>query len=341
MLYFENDYSEGAHEKILQRLLETNMEHLPGYGNDHYTLSAKEKIRAACCCPEADIYFLAGGTQTNQIVINAVLKQYEGILAAVTGHINTHEAGAVEATGHKTLALPQTDGKISASSLESYLKNFYEDPNHEHMVFPGMVYISHPTEYGTLYSKNELDSISRICAQYHLPLFMDGARLITALACPENELSLADISRLCDIFYIGGTKAGALCGEAVIFTRHNAPPHFMTVIKQHGALLAKGRLLGVQFDTLFTDSLYKETGRNAIETALILKKGFQEKGYSLYNDSPTNQIFVILEDQKLEELKRNVCFSFWEKPDNMHTIVRFATSWATKKDEIQQLLSLL
>lgn len=341
MLYFENDYSEGAHEKILQRLTETNMEHLSGYGADPYCSSAKDKIRSACQCPDADIYFLSGGTQTNQIVICSMLRQYEGVLSASTGHIGVHEAGAIEYTGHKVLELPQKDGKITASALSCYLENFYGDANHEHMVFPGMVYISHPTEYGTLYSKEELESVSQICREYHIPLYMDGARLITGLACPENDLTLPDIARLCDVFYIGGTKAGALCGEAVVFTKQNTPAHFMTTIKQHGALLAKGRLLGIQFDTLFTDQLYQEIGKAAIETASILKKGFQEKGYQLYNDSPTNQIFVILDDEKMEKLKKNVVFSFWEKPDNTHTIVRFATSWATKKDEIKQLLSLL
>ena len=341
MLYFENDYSEGAHEKILQRLLETNMEHLPGYGADRYCAAAREKIREVCHCPQADVYFLCGGTQTNQIVICSMLRQYEGVLAAVTGHINTHEAGAIETTGHKILALPQKDGKIIPSSLETYLENFYSDENHEHMVFPGMVYLSHPTEYGTLYTKEEMTAISEICRKYAVPLYLDGARLITGLSSPENQLAFADIARLCDVFYIGGTKAGILCGEAVVFPKHNAPSNFMTIVKQHGALLAKGRLLGVQFDALFTDDLYKETGSNAIETASVLKKGFQDKGYTLYNDSPTNQIFVILEDEKMEKLKKNVIFSFWEKADKTRTIVRFATSWATKKDDIQQLLSLL
>ncbi len=341
MLYFENDYSEGAHEKILQRLFETNSEHLSGYGADPYCASAKEKIRALCQCPEADIYFLSGGTQTNQIVICSMLRQFEGVIAASTGHINSHEAGAIELTGHKVLSLPQKDGKIVPSSLRSFLKTFYEDLNHEHMVFPGMVYISHPTEYGTLYTKDELTAVSEICREYGIPLYLDGARLITALSCPENELTLSDISRLCDVFYIGGTKAGALCGETVVFPKGGAPAHFTTIIKQHGALLAKGRLLGVQFDTLFTDNLYLEIGRNAVDTAAVLKKGFLEKGYLLYNDSPTNQIFVILENKKMEELEKNVVFSFWEKADSSHTIVRFATSWATKKDDIQQLLSLL
>lgn len=341
MLYFENDYSEGAHPKLLQRLMDTNMEHLSGYGSDTYTLSAKEKIRKLCGCPEADVYFLAGGTQTNQTVIDSVLKSYEGVVATSTGHVSAHEAGAIEFTGHKVLTLPQKDGKITAEDLKNLIDTFYGDESHEHMVFPGMVYISHPTEYGTLYTKKELEAISQVCKSSHLPLYMDGARLITALSCPENEMTLTDIAELCDIFYIGGTKAGALCGEAVVFPRKNAPAHFLTLIKQHGALLAKGRLCGVQFDTLFTGELYKETGKNAIETASLLREGLKAKGYTFYNDSPTNQLFLVMEDTLLEKLKEKVVFSFWEKADDTHTVIRFATSWATSRQEVEALLSLL
>lgn len=250
MLVFENDYSEGAHQKVLERLLETNMEQLPGYGADHYCESAGEKIREACGCPEAEVCFLTGGTQTNQIVIGAVLKPYEGVIAAETGHVSTHEAGAIECSGHKVLELPQEEGKISADNLSDFLNSFYEDENHEHMVFPGMVYISHPTEYGTLYTKGELAELSAVCAQYGIPLYMDGARLGYGLAAEGTDVTLKDVAEYCDIFYIGGTKAGALCGEALVFTKENIPPHFMTMVKQRGALLAKGRLLGVQFDAL-------------------------------------------------------------------------------------------
>lgn len=269
MLYFENDYSEGAHPKILQRLMDTNMEHLSGYGSDRYTDLAKNKIRDLCSCPEAEIYFLVGGTQTNQTVIDSVLKNYEGVIAAETGHVSVHEAGAIEFTGHKVLTLPQHDGKLCARELKDYMETFLGDDSHEHMVFPGMVYISHPTEYGTLYTKDELKELSQVCRRFKLPLYMDGARLITGLACPENELSLPDIADLCDIFYIGGTKAGALCGEAVVFTKNNTPAHFLTQIKQHGALLAKGRLCGIQFDALFSDDLYKETGRMPLKQQLF------------------------------------------------------------------------
>lgn len=340
MLYFENDYSEGAHPKILQRLMDTNMEHLSGYGSDRYTDLAKNKIRDLCKCPEAEVYFLVGGTQTNQTVIDSVLKSYEGVIAAETGHVSVHEAGAIEFTGHKVLTLPQHDGKLCARELEAYMETFLGDDSHEHMVFPGMVYISHPTEYGTLYTKDELKELSQVCRHFKLPLYIDGARLITGLACPENELSLPDIADLCDVFYIGGTKAGTLCGEAVVFTKNNTPAHFLTQIKQHGALLAKGRLCGVQFDALFTDELYKETGRNAIETAALLREGLRKKGYTFYNSSPTNQLFLVMENSRLEELKNHVVYSFWEKADDTHTVIRFATSWATAREDVEKLLSL-
>ena len=310
MLYFENDYCEGAHEAVLKRLIETNMEKLPGYGTDKYCESAKEKIRKACGCPEADVYFLVGGTQTNEVVISSLLKRYEGVLAAATGHISLHEAGAIEYTGHKVLALPHREGKISAGAAAEYLETFYQDESHEHMVFPGMVYVSHPTEYGTLYQKSEREGIGEVCRKYGLPLYLDGARLGYGLMSRENELSLPDIARICDVFYIGGTKVGALCGEAVVFPRDNAPKHFMTTVKQHGALLAKGRLLGVQFDALFTDGLYWELSRHAIEMAEQLKKILRETGCTFYLESPTNQQFILLEDSRLEELEQHVAVSF-------------------------------
>ena len=238
----------------------------------------------------------------------------------------------------KVLELPQKDGKICAADLQKLAERFYGDENHEHMVFPGMVYISHPTEYGTLYSRKELEELSAVCREYKMPLYLDGARLIYGIAAAETDVTLQDIAELCDVFYIGGTKAGALCGEAVVFTGDSMPKHFLTRVKQHGALLAKGRLVGVQFDALFTDELYKEIGRNAIETAAVLKKGLQEKGYRFLLDSPTNQQFIILEDTRLEELRKDVQFSFWEKTDASHTAVRFATSWATRMEDVQKLL---
>ena len=340
MLYFENDYCEGAHPSILQRLIETNMEKLSGYGTDKYCESAKEKIREVCDCPNADIYFLVGGTQTNATVISSMLQRYEGVIAASTGHIDFHEAGAIEYTGHKVLELPHKDGKISAKTLQDYLETFYNDKNHDHMVFPGMVYISHPTEYGTLYSKKELQNISSVCNKYNLPLFLDGARLGYGIVSEGTDVTLSDIARYTTVFYIGGTKVGALCGEAVVFPQ-KAPNHFMTMVKQQGGLLAKGRLLGIQFDTLFTNGLYMEISKNAIETANKLKKALLDKGYKLFLDSPTNQIFVVLENETMKKLGEVVKFSFWEKYDETHTVVRFATSWATKMEDVEELITLL
>lgn len=341
MLSFTCDYTQGAHPKILERLLETNMEQLPGYGNDHYCNSAKEKIKKACECPEAEVWFLTGGTQTNATVIDSVLEKYEGVISARTGHINAHESGAVEFTGHKVLTLPDHEGRIRAEELEVLLKAFWADGSHEHMVFPGMVYLSHPTEYGTLYTKAELEAISAICRNYEIPLYLDGARLGYGLMSYDTDVTLPMIADLCDIFYIGGTKVGALCGEAVVFTKKNAPRHFLTLIKQHGALLAKGRLTGIQFDTLFTDDLYFQISRHAIEMAELLKKGFAERGYSFFLNSPTNQQFIILENGKLEELQKKVAFEIWEPFDKEHTVVRFATSWGTTREEIGELLRFL
>lgn len=341
MLAFECDYLEGAHEKILKRLMETNYEKQPGYGSDKYCESAKVKIRKACGCPEADIYFLVGGTQTNATVIAGMLQGYQGVAAARTGHVNVHEAGAIEYTGHKVLTLPSHNGKIQSDELDDMLSNFWQDPSHEHMVFPGMVYISHPTEYGTLYSRRELADISEICRKFQIPLYLDGARLGYGLMSKSTDVTLHDIAGYCDVFYIGGTKVGALCGEAVVFPNNNAPGHFFTTIKQHGAMLAKGRLTGIQFDTLFTDDLYFEISAHAVEMAEKLKEGFAGRGYSFYLDSPTNQQFVVLSNKEIEELQKEVSFDMWDKVDGEHTVVRFATSWATKEEDIKALMDLL
>lgn len=319
MLNFESDYLEGAHEQILQRMIETNNEKLSGYGRDKYSASAVEKIRQACLCPEADVQFIAGGTMTNALVIASLLKKIEGVIAAETGHITTHETGAIEFTGHKVLSLPQTDGKISAAQIRALLENFWRDDNREFMVFPGMVYLSHPTEYGTLYSKDELAAISGVCREYNIPLFLDGARLGYGLASPASDLTLPLIAEYCDVFYIGGTKVGALLGEAIVFTKNNLPEYFVAHMKQQGALLAKGRLLGLQFDTLFTDQLYFKISEHAIAMAMLLKQGLAEKQYRFYLDSPTNQQFIILENKQMEELKKSVAFSFWEAYDDSHT----------------------
>ncbi len=341
MIYFESDYTEGAHPKILERLNETNMIQASGYGHDEFCESAKNKIRKTINCPNAQIQFITGGTQTNQIVIDTMLKPFEGVVSAQTGHVNSHEAGAIEYTGHKVIPIPQHEGKIDGTELNDYLETFFSDGNNEHMVFPGMVYISHPTEYGTLYTKNQLTKISSVCRKNNIPLFMDGARLGYGIMAKSSDLSLEDIAELCDVFYIGGTKCGALCGEAVVFTKNNMPQHFENLVKKHGALLAKGRLLGVQFDALFTDNLYLEISKNAIDTAEALKKALKEKGYRFLLDSPTNQQFVILENKFMEELKKSVKFNFWEKYDKDHTVVRFATSWSTKMENVEKLINLL
>ena len=341
MLSFQNDYQEGAHEKILARLIETNLEPLSGYGSDLYCESAKKKIQTACDCPEADVWFLTGGTQTNQTIIDTMLEPYEGVVSAETGHVASHEAGAIEYSGHKVLTIPQHEGKIDAAELETFLRKFWEDGNHEHMVFPGMVYISHPTEYGTLYTKVELENLSAICDAYHIPLFLDGARLGYGLAASDTDVTLPDIARCCHVFYIGGTKVGALCGEAVVFTRHNTPKHFLTRIKQHGALLAKGRLLGIQFDTLFTDNLYFEIGKHAIAMAELLKKGLADNDIPLYLNSPTNQQFLLLTDEQAERLKHDVVYSFWEKPDEDHTVIRLVTDWATTEAQVLELVQVI
>ena len=341
MLNFASDYLEGAHPNILEALIRSNFVSCPGYGDDVYCKSAKEKIRKAIGRDDVDVWFLVGGTQTNRIVINSALAIYEGVISADTGHIYTHECGAIEHSGHKVISLPQSEGKLSAETVRDYLETFYADQNHEASVFPGMVYISHPTELGTLYTKTELTALSEVCHEYNLPLFMDGARLGYGLVSPASDLTLREISELVDVFYIGGTKVGALCGEAVVFTKGNTPKHFYSTIKQNGALLAIGRLLGVQFDALFTDDLYFEISKNAIRQAQRLIAIFEKKGYPFFLKTDTNQQFVILENEKMEALSKQVIFSYWEKYDEGHTVVRFCTSWATTDAQMDALERIL
>jgi threonine aldolase len=350
---FSSDYTRVAHPNILKRLTDMGMEQNVGYGTDGYCESAADKIKAACGCPDAEVFFLVGGTQTNQTIIDMLLKPYEGVVAAQTGHIAVHEAGAVEFSGHKVLTLPaegeETDtdkygsnvGKISAKDLKNLLVKFYGDDSYEHMVFPGAVYISHPTEYGTLYTKKELQDISAVCREYEIPLFLDGARLGYGLMSKRTDVTLKDIAELADVFYIGGTKVGAMFGEAVVFTKGGKPRHHVPIIKQHGALLAKGWLLGVQFDTLFTDDLYFKISKNAIDMAELLREQLRAKGYKFFLDSPTNQQFIIVEDSKLKEIEPNVGYSFWEKYDDTHTVIRLATDWATTEENIETLMKYL
>ncbi|NQP32935.1 low specificity L-threonine aldolase [Streptococcus suis] len=342
MLHFENDYNKGVHPALLEAIIETNNEGLSGYGTDHYTVRAVEKIRKATDCPHAQVTFLAGGTQTNQLVINSMLASYEGVIAADTGHVTTHEAGAIEFSGHKVLALPHSQGKLVASDVEQYITDFYADANHEHMVFPGMLYISHPTEYGTLYTKQELSDLASVCRHFQIPLYLDGARLGYGLAARDTDIDLKTITALTDVFYIGGTKMGALLGEAVVFTKNNLPKHFSTIVKQHGALLAKGRVVGVQFDRFFTENLYLEIGHHAIEMAERLKRILTEKGYPFYLQSPTNQQFIIVSNKVLKHFDElGIVYSFWEKYDEHSTVIRLATSWSTTEEDITELERLL
>ncbi len=339
-LAFVSDYMEGAHPEILKKLLETNMEKTEGYGTDAYTADAKEKIRKACNAPDAEVYFLIGGTQTNATMIDAILKPYQGVVAADTGHVSVHEAGAIEYGGHKVLEIPHVNGKLRESDVRKMLEKYWADPSCEHMVMPGMVYVSQPTEYGTLYSLAELKALSALCKEYRMTLYLDGARLAYALACPENDVTLPDIAELCDAFYIGGTKCGALFGEAVV-TKKGLVPHLFTIIKQHGALLAKGRISGIQFGTLFENNLYLKLGKNAIDAAIRIKAALKEKGYRFAIDSPTNQTFVVLGKEQLERLSALVDMETWEKLEDGGAVMRIATSWATTKEDVDRLIELL
>ena len=341
MLHFDTDYMEGAHPKIMQRLMETNLEHTVGYGSDEYSESARAKIREACNAPDALVQFLVGGTQTNATVIDALLHRHEGVLAAETAHINVHESGAVEHSGHKVLTLPSYDGKVSADDVRKYIDDYYADETYEHMVAPGILYITQPTEYGTIYSLHELEVLSDICHSRNIPLYLDGARLGYALASDEADFTLADIARLCDVFYIGGTKVGAMFGEAVVARDPKTLPHFFPLVKQHGALMAKGRMQGVQFKTLFTDNLYVDIAKHAVRLAMKLREAFVSKGYKIAVNSPTNQQFVVLPNETLDRLKAHATFELWGIRGEHETTVRFVTSWATSEEDVDAFIGLL
>ena len=337
MIYFHNDYSEGCHEKVLQRLIETNMEQTTGYGEDAYCASAAARIRACCGSDDVDVHFLVGGTQTNLTVIDAALRPHQGALCAGSGHINVHETGAVEATGHKVLPLPSADGKITAEQVENAVNAHRNDDSFEHMVQPKLVYISNPSELGTLYSLEELEALSRVCREKGLYLFLDGARLGYGLAAKGNDVTLADLARLCDVFYIGGTKVGALFGEAVVISNPALKEDFRYLIKQHGGMLAKGRLLGVQFDALFADDLYFEISDHAVKMADKIRACLDSLGVRYLVPGITNQIFPILPDELLEELSSNFMFTEMERVDAQSRCVRFCTSWATKEENVDAL----
>lgn len=337
MIRFESDYTQGAVPEIIERLAATNMEMTPGYGEDEYCESARERIRKEIAMPDADVHFLVGGTQTNLTFISSVLRPYQGVICADTGHINVHETGSIEACGHKLLTLPHTDGKITAEQVASLNDSHYADPTFEHMVQPGMVYISQPTENGTLYSKAELTALSRVCRERGLTLYMDGARLGYGLASGRNDLTLSDIARLCDAFYIGGTKVGALFGEALVITKDSCKKDFRYMMKQKGAMLAKGRLLGLQFDTLFTDGLYYRISENAASLAEKIRNAFEKKGIELFFDSPTNQQFPVLTKEQYDTLSKEFVFSDWCRKDDRY-VVRFCTSWATDERDVEKLV---
>lgn len=337
MIYFNSDYLEGAHPSIMKRLMDTNMAQSVGYSEDEYCAAAREKIKAACEAPDADVHFLVGGTQTNTTVIASILRPYQGVIAPTTGHINCHETGAIESTGHKVLALPTDNGKITAQQIEEYYLWHHTSPDFEHIVMPGMVYISYPTEGGTIYSKAELTAIYETCQRCGLPLYIDGARLGYGLMSDECDLTLPELARLCDVFYIGGTKVGALFGEAVVVMNPALKKDFRFFMKQRGGMLAKGRLLGIQFDTLFTDDLYLKISRHAIDMAHQIREIFVSAGYPLLFDSPTNQQYPIMPDSELAEIGKNFGYEYWERVDETHSGVRFCASWATTQENVDAL----
>lgn len=338
MILFNSDYTEGAHPRIMESLMKTNLEQTVGYGEDEYCEVAREAIRKACDAPEADVHFLVGGTQANFTVISSALRSFQGVICVDSGHINVHETGAIEATGHKVLSLPGTDGKITAKQVKDTYDLHWNDATHEHMVQPKMVYISHPTELGTLYTKAELEALHDVCQECGLYLYLDGARMGYGLMAPGTDVTLADVARCCDVFYIGGTKVGALFGEAVVISNPALKPDFRYCIKQHGGMLAKGRLLGVQFLELFKDGLYYEVSKYAIDMAMLLKDGLTKKGYHFFKDSTTNQQFIIVEDTKLEEITKKYGVTYQERYDETRSVIRLCTSWATKEENVKAFL---
>ena len=341
MISFECDYNNGAHPLVLENLVKYNNAKPTPYGFDEFSERAKGRIREAIGMPDAQIFFLTGGTQTNATTIDSMLYQYEGVICVSSGHINVHEAGAVEFTEHKIITLPEEQGKMSAKTLDKYLDDFMHDGNNAHAVYPGLVYITFPTELGTLYSAQELTDIYDVCQRYYIPLYIDGARLGYGLMAEECDVTLPFLARHCDVFYIGGTKIGALCGEAVVFTNREAHKHFFSIQKQHGAVIAKGALIGLQFDALFTDNLYFKLSEHAIKMAMQMKRIFQEKGYEFFVDSPTNQQFIVLSDAEVERLSQHFIFTHFGQAGKHHTICRFVTSWATTQEEIDELQRVL
>ena len=341
MFQFQCDYSEGAHQRIMERMLETNLEQTVGYGEDHYCTQAREAVKKAVGRDDVEVHFLVGGTQANATVISSILRPHQGVLCASTGHINVHETGAIEHGGHKVLAMPAENGLLSAESIREAMEEHLAEDGPEHTVQPGMVYISFSSEVGTIYSLKQLQEISTACKEYGLPLFIDGARMGYGLASEGCDVTIQDIAALADVFYLGGTKQGALFGEAVVIVNDNLKKDFRYFIKQNGGMLAKGRLLGIQFLTLFEDGLYFELSRHAISQAMRIRDAFKAAGYAFLVDSPSNQQFPILDNQTLEKLSENFRFSVWKKIDGTHTAVRFCTSWATRPEAVDALIEAI
>lgn len=339
MIHFNSDYTAGAHGEVLDALVRTNMEHTAGYGNDHYTAEARDLIRKAIGREDAEVMFLVGGTQTNATAIDGILARHEGVLAAESGHIAVHESGAIEASGHKVLTLREYDGKVRAEDVDRYIEEFYADETYQHMVAPGMLYISQPTEFGTVYSLAELESLSGVCHKHNIPLYIDGARMVYGLKAEGADFTLADVARLADVFYIGGTKCGTLFGEALVVTNRSLLKNFFPLVKQHGALLAKGRLLGVQFGVLFRDGLYERIGEGAVQLALRIREAFRAAGYQVVKESPTNQQFFSLSNDVIDRLRKTISFDYWGPRGETESVVRFVTSWATTVEDVEVLIT--
>lgn len=341
MIYFGSDYMAGAHPKVMEALVKTNLLHTPGYGDDVFSDEARRLILGECGLPEGEVFFLVGGTQTNAAVIDRLLGRNDGVIATDTAHVSVHEAGAIELYGHKILQLPNHDGKLDAAEVEDYISSYYADETNPHIVRPAMVYISFPTELGTVYSRDELAALNDVCRKWEIPLYIDGARMAYGLAADGEISDLKTIASLCDAFYIGGTKCGALFGEAVVTSRPDLFRRFFSLMKSHGAVLAKGRLLGVQFKALFEDGLYYRIGREAVRLALLLKKGFAERGYKVFIDSPTNQQFFILPNSLIDAIEKDVRFELWGPRGVSESIVRFVTDWTTTEDDVRRLFEFV
>ena len=340
MISFRNDYSEGAHPSVLEAISKHNFETTCGYSMDPFCQQAADTVRALTACPDADVHFIVGGTLANSIVISAALRPWEGVIAATTGHINVHETGAIESSGHKVCSIEAPDGKLTPALVREVMR-IHCDGKDEHMVLPRMVYISDATELGTIYTKSELAALHDVCREFGLYLFLDGARMPAALVAEGNDLDITDFGKYCDAYYIGGTKNGLLFGEAVVITNNDLKPHFRNMIKQRGGMFAKGFLFGVQFGAYFPDGLWLDLARHAVSQAQRIAKAAEEKGYTLYAKSPTNQVFIVLSHEKIAELEQNFAFEAFGHVDDDHEAMRFVCSWATKEESVDELIASL